>query len=126
MELQGTITGSGPIYTLTFPFPCYYSGRFMGLIRDPEITSEIVNFYARAVLFLITGASIIFYVAKVYVYDTAGNWVDATIYQPGPTPIIFHKLFLFQNVTLPNNYKGFIGKSFIYAEFYSPMYSTFQ
>jgi hypothetical protein len=126
MELKGVITGPGPIYTLTFPFPCYYSGRFIGLIRNAEVTSELVNFYARAVLFLTTGASITFYEAKVYVYDTAGWCEERTIYQPSPIPIIFPKLYLSQNVTLPNNYKGFIGKSFLYAKFYSSIFSTFN
>ncbi|HUS98915.1 MAG TPA: hypothetical protein VMY59_01170, partial [Candidatus Thermoplasmatota archaeon] len=74
--------------------------------------------------FLTTGASIIFSQAKVYVYDNAGWSVEGTILQPGPMPIIFPKFYLSQNVTLPNNYKGFICKSFIYAKFYSSMYST--
>jgi hypothetical protein len=51
------------------------------------------------------------------VYDNAGNWDWKEFPQPSPVVNISGGIYLFQNVTLPNDYTGYIGRNLIYARF---------
>ena len=103
----GNFSGPGPIYECRFCFSPIKSIR--GYILFKEITEEYVNFFA--LLVLISAEIGIF--PHVDAYDNAGNtcWVE--------TGCLFDDrgICLFSNVKLPNNFKGYIGKYFIFAEF---------
>ena len=113
-ELQETVTGPGPFYEWVFHFIIFYAFHVRGLIRNREITEEYVKFYA--IIVKISGLG---YIPSfcAYAYDNAGNWMFESIEHPSPPVTIKPGFYLFQNVTLPNNYTGFIGKSLIYATF---------
>jgi len=55
---------------------------------------------------------------SAYAYDNAGNKEIDEIESPCHTKTISPGIYLFKNMTLPKNYSGFIGKSFIKAIFY--------
>jgi hypothetical protein len=112
-ELRLTIVGPGPSYIWDDISP---SIMVRGFIRNPEITEEYVKFYARIVM--VSGESLppnlLIYVRA---YDNAGNWMEETIEQPSFLLPIKPGFYFFQDIILPNNYTGFIGKSLIYAIF---------
>lgn len=114
--LQETVSGPGPTYSwmlLYFP-PMSSKILVCGLILNRNVTDEYVNFYALVVLVSnIPGAEFIF---KACAYDLAGNKAcDETL--PSVPDIIEPGLYLFQSLTLQNNYKGYIGKFSIFATF---------
>jgi len=117
-ELHEIINGSGPDYVSTYPF--YYEGIYnvRGFILNPKITDDYVKFYS-----LLVTISVLYKDMNVpqcaYAYDNAGNWDFATIAQPSLPVTIVPGIFLFQNVILPNNYSGFVGRFFIKATFYN-------
>ena len=53
-----------------------------------------------------------------YAYDNAGNMDYDCISNPCPIVSISPGIYLFKNLTLPNNYEGYIGRFFINATFY--------
>jgi hypothetical protein len=110
-ELQKIVTGPGPNYELLFHFPSEFLVR--GFIRNPEITDEYVQFFA----FIVKISGLARYPNKVIVYDNAGNWDIDVIQTPTFRASIKPGFYLFQNVTLPNNYTGYIGRFFIHAIF---------
>jgi hypothetical protein len=114
--LQVTLDGPGPEYTWDYPF----SYKVRGFIRDPEITEEYVKFYARFVI--ITGyppfPPVPHIIISAIAYDNAGNWIKEEYEDPiFPVPIITPGFHLFQEMTLPNTYTGFIGANYIRASF---------
>ena len=114
-ELQGIVTGPGPEYTWVYIFPSLTVG---GLIRNIEITDDYVKFYA--VIVRIIGIWEGWYpLIKAYAYDNAGNWDFVEMQWPSHPVTIVPGIFLFQNVTLPNNYTGYIGRFLIRATFYN-------
>ena len=116
-ELQETIYGPGPAYEWEFLFPPLYGLKARGLIRNLEITDEYVKFYA--VIVIILGIKNFSYIIpKAYAYDNAGNYNFDEIPQPSRIPTISPGLYMFENLTLPKDYAGFIGKSIIFARFY--------
>jgi len=112
--LQETISGPGPLYEWTFHLPSN-SIQVIGFIRNLDITEEYVNFTSMLVIALgPSGGDILI---KVCAYDFAGN-VDCDEYLY-PSPPIEPGIYLFENLTLPNNYTGYIGRFFILASFMS-------
>jgi len=115
--IQRTIVGPGPIYV--WEYPSSYEVR--GFILNPEILEDYVKFHARIVM--ISGASgyiISNCVTRAVAYDNAGNEAWRELYPPTfRAPIIKPGFYLFRDVTLPNNYTGYIGRFFIKATFYN-------
>jgi len=107
--LQKTILGSGSEYVWKY----YYAPLLVrGLIRNPEITDEYVKFYA-FIVFVSRhyGDPYI----RSYAYDNAGNNEWATLLQPTLTTPIVSGIYLFQNMTIPSNYTGYVGRFVIRA-----------
>lgn len=107
--LQKTILGSGPEHVWTY----YYAPLLVrGLIRNCEFTDEYVKFYA-----LIVFVSRHYrepYICS-YAYDNAGNNEWATLIQPTLKTPIVPGIYLFQNMTIPSNYTGYVGRFVIRA-----------
>jgi hypothetical protein len=116
-ELQETVNGYGPTYQWVYHYPSFYSLNVRGLIRNKEITDEYVKFYSMIVIISGLGKEDLPLISA-YAYDNAGNKEIDEILSPSPKVIISPGIYLFKNLTLPNNYTGFIGKSFIKAIFY--------
>jgi len=116
-ELQETVNGYGPTYQWVYHYPSFYSLNVRGLIRNKEITDEYVKFYSMIVIISGLGKEDLPLISA-YAYDNAGNKEIDKILSPSPKVIISPGIYLFKNLTLPNNYTGFIGKSFIKAIFY--------
>lgn len=116
-ELQETVTGPGPTYQWVYHYPSFYALNVRGLIFNPEITDEYVNFYAMIVIISGLGKEDLPLISA-YAYDNAGNKEIDEIESPCHTKTISPGIYLFKNMTLPKNYSGFIGKSFIKAIFY--------
>ena len=115
-EKQATIVGPGPMYL--WDYPCWYMVK--GFIRNLEVTKEYVKF--NAIVVTISGFPAIPLKIEItaIAYDTAGNCIQDTIQDPGiPMNIITPGLYLFEEVTLPARYQGFIGEHFIRALFYN-------
>ena len=114
--LVETIFGPGPEYLWSCICPQI---TVRGLIRHLEITDDYVKFYAVIVKiknFWDLLENRIFVTA--YAYDDAGNWNWDEISPPVFSPVfVTPGLYFFQNVTLPNNYTGYIGRFFIKATF---------
>jgi len=111
-DIQKIIYGGGPEYV--WIWDCCKINNFIGLIRNKEITEENIRFEAILVVSIennYLNASN----ATVYGYDNAGHMNYDNPSFPFSHP--FCKLFHSQNITLPNNYKGFIGNNFIFARF---------
>jgi hypothetical protein len=117
LELQETVTGPGPTYQWVYHYPTFYALNVRGLIRNKEITDEYVKFYAMIVIISGLGKESLPLISA-YAYDNAGNKDFDEIVSPCHTQTISPGIYLFKNLTLPNNYSGFIGKSFIKAIFY--------
>jgi len=111
--LQCVGYGPGPSYYWNMVL--YPNFLVFGLIRDLNISEDFIKFF-----------SIIIFITwnypepdiKVYAYDNAGNWNFDEIEHPTFYPPD-NGIYLFQNFTFINNYKGHIGKFFIKARFYS-------
>ncbi len=116
-KLQETVNGSGPTYQWVYHYPTFYALNVKGLIRNKEITDEYVKFYAMIVIISGLGKEEPPEISA-YAYDNAGNKEIDEIDHPCPKVIYSPGIYLFKNLTLPNNYAGFIGKSFIKAIFY--------
>jgi hypothetical protein len=117
-ELQETIFGSGPYYQ--YQYLMYYTDRcnVRGFIRNREITDDSVKFYSLVVFVSVIGKYFPHFSQKFYAYDNAGNWDWETIETPTFRTAMKPGLYLFQNMTLPNNYTGYIGKFIVRATFY--------
>lgn len=115
-ELQHTVEGPGPTYSWTMIYFPPMSSKILvcGLILNRNVTEEYVNFYALVVLVSkIPGPEFIF---KACAYDMAGH-ITCDETRPSLPDIIEPGLYLFKNLTLPNNCKGYIGKFSIFATF---------
>jgi len=114
-ELQFTEEGPGPTYTWTVLFrpSDYNSFHVDGLISNLEITEEYITFFA--ILVLITKWQESIY-PSAYVYDKAGNY-DRDGFYHSPHITITPGIYLFESLTLPNDYDGYIGRFLISAEF---------
>jgi hypothetical protein len=116
-ELVDTIIGPGPEYSWELHwYPNCTSYRVRGFIRNLEITEELVNFYAILVSISGIGGSPNM-IISARGYDNAGN-SDFDSIRSTSTPVnISPGIYLFQNLKLPNNYTGHVGRFFIWAEF---------
>jgi len=110
--LRKTIIGPGPEYIWSYYYPPFVW--VIGLIRNPEITDEYVKFYAIILLISYTDSDDWIH---SYAYDNAGNYNFDGIPKPLHPAPIEPGLYLFQNMTLPNNYTGHVGRFFIRATF---------
>jgi len=108
-ELKSTVD-TEPYYWI-WEYSYFYS--VVGLIRNPEITDEYVRFYAMIVIISEFHPDIC-----AYVYDNAGNWDYDCLGKPLSPVDINPGIYLFQNLTLPNDYGGYVGRFFIFANFY--------
>jgi hypothetical protein len=117
-ELRGTITGPGPIYEWVYYFPSLSVG---GFIRNPESTDEYVKFYALIVMIrgILQDPWNPYPGIGAYAYDNAGNREVYYIDWPTLPVTIAPGIYLFQSVTLPNDYQGHIGRFLIFATFYN-------
>jgi hypothetical protein len=110
--LQTTVTGPGPEYV----WVSYFSWLWVrGLIWHPQITDEYVKFYALIVIISIDLSSLDTICSCAY--DTAGNREYYWIYPCRPASVE-PGVYLFKNITLPNNYTGHVGRFFVNATFY--------
>ncbi len=118
-ELKKTVYGSGPDYRCEIPDP-FSSNKFKvrGLINDLEITDEYVKFYAIIVQIIELSPS--HHIFRANAYDNAGNWEYDEIKDPCIAVTIEPGLYLFENLILPKNYTGYIGRYIIWAEFSNP------
>ena len=116
-ELQKKIIGPGPYYDWELELDFDYS--VIGFICKRNITAENVSFYAIRVRyneFLSSPSLEELYTINTISYDNAGNFVitdiDIPITPPFPEPSIW-----FTNFTFTNDYRGYIGRFFIWAQF---------
>lgn len=107
-----TIIGSGPIYEWIWKNKNY--SNIAGIIHRREITEEYVKFYA---VFVIAEEPVqVLPDIYSYAYDKAGN-SDSDMLTGLCYPGSFYNILISQNLTLPNNYKGYIGNFLICAKF---------
>jgi len=111
--LQCVGYGPGPSYYWNMVL--YPNFLVFGLIRDLNISEDFIKFFS--IIIFITWNYPVPDI-KVYAYDNAGNWAFDEIEHPTFYPPD-SGIYLFQNFTFINNYKGYIGKFFIKARFYS-------
>jgi len=115
-ELQQTVTGAGPDYHWMYHFLLVTIFEVLGFISHLEITDEVVKFFA--LLVIVTGHPNQVPWFGAYAYDTAGNWDCYSISQPSCSVDFSYGVYLFKDITLPNNYTGHVGRFFIRATFY--------
>ena len=107
--LQDTIFGDGPQYC--WGFHLAYECSIIGFICNKNVTEENISFYAIIVRTKLHYLNIII---SVHAYDEAGNRAIANhSFHELPT----HGFYKFQRLTIPNKYKGYIGRFFILARF---------
>ena len=112
--LQETVVGAGPTYLWVYNFFPYTGLNVRGLILNPEITDDYVKFFA---IFVIAFKVVPhFPTICANAYDNAGNMGRYCIEEPTLLSIS-PGIYIFKNLTLPNDYKGYIGKFFIRATF---------
>ena len=115
-ELYETINGSGPIYQWIYHYSLPYDNLSVrGLICNSKITDEFVKFFA--IIIKILGPEVNLPSVCAFGYDNAGNLDYYCTSNSIPGKGIYY--YFFENLTIPNNYKGYIGRFFIYATFYS-------
>ena len=88
----------------------------IGLIFNPQFSEENVTFFALIVI-IIDSTDPSDFVSKHFyaiAYDEAGNSAKGEIYGPCYIP---SGVYMFQQLTFPNNYEGYIGSFFIRATF---------
>lgn len=113
-ELQGAVTEPPYEWIYNSINPVGFSVR--GAILNPEFTEETVSFFA----VIVRGHVRWHYIyghptVNAIVYDYAGNYA---ISPPiSPLFITINHLYIFQQLTFPNDYSGYIGKHFISAVF---------
>jgi hypothetical protein len=112
--LQTTVSGPGPVYQWSFHYLLYSIFRVNGLICRLKITEESVEFYS--IIVKISGSWSPEIRISTCAYDNACNFDCDEILDTSTIPIK-PGLYLFQNVTLPINYKGYLGRFFIFATF---------
>jgi hypothetical protein len=111
--LKESIVGSGPIYVYEIPFVLEnYS--IIGFICNRETSEENISFFA---LIVETSAEYSFAPWEDFVtavaYDNAGNWDYDETYGHSPPP----SRKFFTHFTFTNDYRGYIGRFFIFAKF---------
>ena len=116
--LQDYIFGPGPHYEYTLPL--YYTDRcnVKGLIRNREITDDYVKFNSIIVFVYVVSNYPPYFTQRFYAYDNAGLSSYVDILNPTRPASIKPGVYLFQNMVLPNNYTGFVGKFLVKAIFF--------
>lgn len=119
-ELQEIINGSGPEYECEIKMLIsdfdFNSFIVRGLICNLEINEEFVIFYSIFTFIRLKdweGPPNMY----AFGYDLAGNYGYDEIMSPWTSIDISPGFYLFQNLTLPNNYIGYVGRFFISATF---------
>jgi hypothetical protein len=115
-ELQETVFGPGPSYVWTFHYlpSNFNSYHVKGLISNLKITEEHITFYA--IIVIITKWQEPKIIPSAWAYDKAGNINWDGIY-PIHSLTIKPGFYLFQSLTLPNDFEGYLGRFLISAEF---------
>ena len=113
-RLQDTVSGPGPLYE--FGFCVYHTGvRVCGFIRNLEFTKDYLNFHAMIVRIVKPRSLEINISASTY--DFAGH--ENTTYYNFPPPFPYESgIYLFQDLQLPSNYFGYVGRFLIFARFF--------
>jgi hypothetical protein len=111
--VQETVYGPGPEYE--WIWNCANLTHIIGLIRKPVVSESNVSFYSITVITIEDDWDKFKYFGAT-AYDNAGNSESDEILSHFYYPPFF-KLLQFQNLTLPNNYRGYIGRNFIFARF---------
>ena len=118
-DLQATVYGPGPVYRWKWNetnMTGYTTYGVRGLILNPPIIDQNITFFCIIVFISESIAS----PRHSYVigYDNAGNWKRDNVTDITALKFVgFPKLKLFQQVTLPKYYDGFLGKYFVNAWF---------
>ena len=104
-----TFYGPGPLYrwVLHQPFSC----SVLGIICNKEITKENVSFYSIMTVITMNWGPIDI---GGYAYDNSGNIAIWKLETRLPDE---YNICLFQKLTYPKDYFGFIGRNFIFAIF---------
>jgi hypothetical protein len=106
-EHQETVEGPGKRYWCIWK-PTNYE-KMIGFILMPEITDGFVKFYS---LFVKVNYGPFLDDFYAYAYDKAGN-VNSDKISDIVSPPHVNDYKLFQNITIPNNYSGHLGRFFI-------------
>ncbi|MBN1860498.1 MAG: hypothetical protein JW840_03455 [Candidatus Thermoplasmatota archaeon] len=116
--LQEYIFGPGPHYEYTYPL--YFTDRYnvKGLIRNREITDDYVKFDSIIVFVYVVSNHPPNFTQRFYAYDNAGLSSYVDILNPIRPASIKPGLYLFQNLILPNNYTGYVGRYLVKATFF--------
>ncbi|UCF50440.1 MAG: hypothetical protein JSU91_02870 [Thermoplasmatales archaeon] len=112
--LQETVHGSGPTYNWRVLLISLNTIQVNGLICNRVITDENVSFYS---IFMKASENPgLNWIVGVGVCDQAGNMdrIEILIKRPN---VIEPGLYLFQKLTLPNNYWGYLGRFLVFAKF---------
>jgi hypothetical protein len=116
---QETIIGPGPDYkwyynsTLQGPFDVY------GYILFPKVSEDFITFFALfVVIFSFSPNPLKDSTISVTVYDIAGNYGKDQIIRPQTYKDITPGIHIFEKLTLPNNYEGFLGLFHVDATFF--------
>jgi hypothetical protein len=115
---QETIIGPGPHYE--YRYPLFYTDRcnVIGLIRNREITDDYVKFNSVIVFVYVVSKYTPNFTQRFYAYDNAGLSSYVDILNPTCRASIKPGLYLSQNMTLPNNYTGYVGRFLVKATFF--------
>ena len=113
-EFQVTVKDPGPIYHWIYHYVPSCNLSIRGLICNSKITDEYVKFFA--IIIKILRPKLDTPLLSVFVYDNAGNWNCDYTTKTLLDDCIYYDFF--DNIKIPNNYTGHIGRFFIYATFY--------
>jgi len=117
-HLQDAIFGPGPNYKYQYLFYLTDRCNVNGFIRNREITESYVKFYSLVVFISVISTMLPQITQVFFAYDNAGNWEFKDIENPTCRLSVKPGLYLFQNVTLPNDYTGYLGRFRVRATFY--------
>ena len=116
--LQDAIFGPGPNYKFQYLFYLTDRCNVNGFIRNREITESYVKFYSLVVFISVFSTMLPQITQRFFAFDNAGNWEFKEIDNPTCRLSIKPGLYLFQDVTLPNDYTGYLGRFRVRATFY--------
>ena len=109
-ELEGTVYGPGPEYTLVKLL--YFNITVKALICNLEISDDFVKFFAFIAFVKPTGPPYAFF---SYAYDIAGNSAFDSLKSPFDS--YGSRLYLLKRFTFEHGYEGYLGRYFIFADF---------
>ena len=110
-ELQEIIYGPGPEYILIKLL--YFVRKVIALICNLEISEDFVKFFA---FIAYVGPVTPVYIFSAYAYDNAGN-MDYDVIKD---PVGYYEdgMYLLKRFTFEHGYEGYLGRNFIFADFF--------